>query len=261
MIVSHVILVTDVPVTPPRVKEAWADGLKNKAVNINAKRKIRIPDATAFNAWLATASIESYKDVLNPAFKSRAGLSKEIIEANQASNLRRSWEKYNTRLDHVFETVDGVEAKRFKDLVDQGKTAFAKGIADRTLPFTGIKAEGLGLAAIAALWLTGNKTSEGYLRAGDTLLEGGPYLISPHEKKPGLKAMLTQRLVQVGANILKCEFVPAVMSALNQTTCEMIQGFTDPALDLIPFVAGGDSHVDYILVDGVLKLDIQVSKM
>ncbi len=261
LVESHVILITDVPVTPQRVKEQWAEGLKNNAARINAKRKLRIPDATAFNASLATASIESYKDVLNPAFKSRAGLSKEIIEANQASNIRRSWEKYNDQLDYAFETVDGIEAKRFKEYVDRAKTEFAKGIAARTLPFTGIKAEGLGLAAIAALWLTGNKTVEGYLRAGDSVLEGGTYLISVHEKKPGLKAMLTQRLVQVGANILKCEFVPAVMAALNQTTNEMVQGFVDPGLNLTPFVAGGDSHVDYILVDSVLKLSIKVSKM
>ncbi len=260
-IVSHVILVTDVPETPERVIEQWADGLKDNAERINAKRKLRIPDATAFNDRLATASIESYKDVLNPAFKSRAGLSKELIEAGQASNLRRSWKKYNSQIEHAFETVDGVEAKRFKDAVDRGTEEFAEGIAARTLPFSGIKAEGLGLTAIAALWLTGNKTVEGYLRAGDSVLEGGPYLICPHEKKPGLKAMLNQRLIQVGANIVKFEFVPSLMTALNQTTNEMVQGFVDPALDLIPFVAGGDSHVDYILVDSVLKLDIQISKM
>jgi len=260
-IVSHVILVTDVPVTPQRVIEQWAEGLKNNAARINAKRKARIPDATAFNARLATASIASYKDVLNPAFKSRAGLSKTIIEANQASNLRRSWKKYNSQIEHAFETVDGVEAKRFKDAVDRGAEEFAEGIAARTLPFTGVRAEGLGLSAIAALWLTGNKTVEGYLRAGDSVLEGGPYLIAPHEKKPSLKAMLNQRLIQVGANIVKFEFVPSLMTELNQTTCELVQGFVNPALDLVPFVAGGDSHVDYILVDSVLKLDIKISKM
>jgi hypothetical protein len=35
----------------------------------------------------------------------------------------------------------------------------------------------------------------------------------------------------------------------------------DPALDLIPFVGGGDSRVDYIVVDGNLYLEIKVSKM
>lgn len=38
-------------------------------------------------------------------------------------------------------------------------------------------------------------------------------------------------------------------------------GFVDPVLDLIPFVAAGDSHVDFIVDKGVLYLEIKISKM
>ena len=38
--------------------------------------------------------------------------------------------------------------------------------------------------------------------------------------------------------------------------------FVDPALDMIPFVAGGDSRVDYILGENnQLYLEVKVSKM
>jgi hypothetical protein len=134
-------------------------------------------------------------------------------------------------------------------------------VASRTLPFTGCKIEGIGLTAIAARWLTADVTTEGFLRGGDSVIAGGPYLICPHAKKPGLKTMLNQRLIQAGANIVRSAYNASVIATENQLTAEQVQGFTDPALDLIPFVAAGDSHVDYIVIDGQMYLSIKVSKM
>jgi hypothetical protein len=261
-IVSHVRLIVSTPVgTPERVRELWAANMKNMAEHINTRRKARIPDDFAFIARLAEPSKIGFENVLNPSFKSRAGLTQQMIVNNQGANLKRSFTKWQERLDDAFATVEGVPAKRFKDGVDRGKETFAHGAAERTLLFTGARVEGLGLAPIAARWLTGDPTVEGYLRGGDEVYEGGPYLVTSHEKKPALKAMLTQRLIQVGATIVKSAYDAGLISAMNQTTCEEVQGFVDPVLDLIPFVAAGDSRVDYIVVDGQLYLEIKVSKM
>lgn len=73
--------------------------------------------------------------------------------------------------------------------------------------------------------------------------------------------MLNQRLIQAGVNIVKAAHDPAVIAAENQLTCEEVQGFVDTTLGLAPFTAGGDSHVDYIIIDGQLYLNIKVSVM
>jgi hypothetical protein len=260
-IISHVILVTDVPQAAQAVIERWKQGLKDRADRIIANSRARIPDATAFNDLLATASIKGWKDVINPAFFSRAGLKASEIRDSQQANISRSYEKYRDQLEFLFETVDGIPAKRFKELVDQAAEAYAKGAAARVLPFVGYRPSGLGLTAIASYWLTGDVTTQGFLRGGDTVLEGGPYRICPQAKKPGLKVMLNQRLVQAGAAIVKSGMDAAVIAYQNQLTNEQVQGFTDPALDLIPFTAGGDSKVDFIVIDGRLYLEIKVSKM
>lgn len=263
-IVSEVRLITDYrPEAPDRAKQQWLNSLLANAQSINDKRKARIPDSTAFVSLIAQPSMKGYSSVLNPAFHSKSGLSAAQITANQGANIKTAFEKYQAKLDFLFETVDGVPAKRYKDLINQAADAYSKGVASRTLPFTGCKIEGIGLTAIATRWLTADVTTEGFLRGGDSVLAGGPYLICPPAKKPGLKAMLNQRLIQAGANIVKSAYSTAVMTAENQLTAEQIQGFVDPGLDIIPFVGGSpDSHVDYVVLpDGQLYLSIKVSKM
>jgi hypothetical protein len=261
MIVSHVRLLVDVPETPPEVIERWKEGLKAQAERITINRKKRIGSASAFIARLAGPAIKGWKGVLNPAYVSRRGLKTSEINANFGANLSDAFKKYEGQLDYLFETVDGVPAKRFKELVDRAAEDFRDGMLSRVLPFTGYRASFLGLSGIASLWLTAHPTTEGYLRGGDTVLEGGPYLVCPATKQSGLKVMLNQRLIQAGATIVKSGQDAATIAAQNQLTNEQVQGFVDTTLGLVPFTAGGDSHVDYITIDGRLYLEIKVSKM
>jgi hypothetical protein len=244
-----------------RIAELWAERLVGMAQKINQRRKIRIPDGERFIQRLAGPSAKAWRSLINPAFKSRAGLDATDITANQGASLQEAFRKYEGKLDFLFETVDGVPAKRFIDLVQRAKQDYLEGVAKRTLPLTGTKIEGRGLSSLAALWLTDDPITAGELRAADEIIAGGPYLVCPDSKKPGLKTMLNQRLIQAGAVIVKSGFNAAVILKQNQLTAEQVQGFVDPALDLIPFVAGGDSHVDFIYEAGVFYLEIKVSKM
>ena len=50
--------------------------------------------------------------------------------------------------------------------------------------------------------------------------------------------------------------------AENQKTAAQLQGLVDPLLDLVPFAAGAESHVDFIVKpNGQLYLSIKVSKV
>jgi len=255
MIVSHVKLAVASPENAPQwATDRWADALKGNADHIKESIQMRFPDDEQFQLWLAEPANKDYKDFVNPSYVSRSGVNGDGIVSGHLANLRRSFQKYMSSIEAAF-------PQWFKDRVDAAKGAFSKGLAARTLPFTGTRRGGRGVAPIAAAWLTGAPNAEGMTRPADEILEGGPFLISPRAKMPGLKAMLNQRLVQAGAIIIKSGLNPTVVAAENQKTAEQIQGFTDPGLDLIPFVGAGDSHVDYIIDKGQLYLDIQVSKM
>ena len=262
-IVSHVKLIYQMLPTAGAEEAAdrWAERLVAMAQKINERRKERIPDGERFIQRIAGVAAKAWRSVINPAFKSRAGMDSADITTNQGAKVQESFQKYERQCDHIFETVDGVPAKRYIDLVQQAKEGYKNGMAKHTLPFTGSKMQGRGISSLAALWLTADPITEGELRGADIIVAGGPYKVCPDGKKPGLKVLLAQRLTQAGSIIVKSGFDATVMTKQNQLTCEQVQGFVDPALDLIPFVAGGDSHVDFIYESGVFYLEIKVSKM
>lgn len=262
MIRSHVRLIATIPIdVADRVIETWARTLQAEASDIYAKIVARIPDKKRYIERIAQPSHDGFAPFVNPSFTNKSGQDASEIQAAQASNIKRSYEKYKQKLEHLFETVDGITAKRFKELVEKMKSVFGSGIAARTLPFTGTKIEGRGCATIAGYWLTNDRTVLDMLRAGDVVLQGNPYLITKLVKISAFKAALMQRLTQAGSAIVKANYDAMVIASQNTRTNEIIQGFIDPALGLDPFTTGGLSHVDYIQIDKQLFLDVQVSQV
>jgi len=261
-IVSHVKLIATIPMdTAQRVIDTWARTLQAEAPDVYAKILARIPDKKRFVERLAQASHDGFKSFVNPAFVNKSGQPANEIEAAQVSNLKRSYEKYVDKLAFLFETVDGIIAKRFRELVERMKSKFGTGVAERTLPFTGTKIEGRGCAPIAALWLVNDKRVVDYLRAADKVLEGGPYLVTQANQVPSFKAALTGRLTQGGAAIVKGNFDASVITAQNDRINHLVQSLIDPGLGLTPFSTGGISHVDYIMESKQMFLDVQVDRI
>jgi len=258
-IVSHVKLSVSLPAgAPEQMVEDWATRLKANADRMKAGIDQTIPDDVHFQSGLAEPAHKKFRTFVNPSFTSRAGVSGQGIINSHLQKLGQAYRKYRDGIEAAF--ANGAEL--FKARVDAAKSYFAEGAARNLLLLTGLRRGERGPAPIAALWLTGDPITLRLMRAGDTIIEGGPYLVCPESKKPGLKAMLNQRLIQAGVEIIKSGFDAAVITAQNQLTAEQVQGFVDPGLDLIPFVGGSpDSHIDYIVVDGNLYLEIKVSKM
>jgi hypothetical protein len=239
----------------------WAEQLKAVAEVMNEKRKRRIKNAEAFQKLIAEESHPAWVPFINPGFHSKRGSNSDEIKGSHLANLRRAFRLYNRKLNDAFATVDGVPAKRFKDAVDNAKGDFSKGFAERTLPFTGDRMEGVGPAAIAGLWLVGDRRTDSYLRGGDDVFEGGPYKIVLQDSESAFKAALTGRIIQAGADIIKMERAAATMARQNGLINHLVQSFVDPALGLMPFAMGAPSHVDFIIADDELYLDIQVSQI
>ncbi|MBI4834680.1 MAG: hypothetical protein HY811_07685 [Planctomycetes bacterium] len=259
---SHVRLAVDFRASAPaRVIAQWAEGLKLNAERINEKRQTMIPNEETYQSKLAKPSTDKFAPFVNPSFTSEAGLDSGDIINKQGANVRDSYIDYKEALDWVFATVDGVSAKRYKELVDLAREEFSRGTAKRSLPFTGIKIEELGPAPIASCWLVGDQLVVGKLRNADKVLEGGPFLVTKTKKRAALKAALTQRLIQAGAAIIRANFSPAVITAQNNLTNELVQGFIDPALGLDSFTTGGASRIDYVMDKDDLWLEVQVSQV
>lgn len=262
-IVSKVQLSIPLPAPPvARIAKKWVRALKEEAPAIYQKLISVIPDWTTFQTKLAAVSSKAYQPMLDPNFVSRAGQSKRAINAGQIANLKRSWKKYRKKLDHIFETVDGIQAKRYKEVVDLMEANFATGLGNLVLPFTGTHIEGLGCAPLAGYWLVHDVAVEGMLKPSDEIVQGPPFRICRSVHVSTLKAALENRLVQAGGNIVKANYLPAAFSEENDSTNRVVNGFRDPTLLIDPFTTGGPSHVDYIRGPAErFMLEVQVSVM
>lgn len=260
-IVSHCLLMLAwLQEAPERVTDQWVDGFTVNAERIGKKVQSRIPDKGRFVSRIAKASSRAYKDSVNPDFISRKGLSQKNIIIKQNANLERSFEKWESGVKQAYKTVDGIPAKPFKDKIAVSRQNFSRGVGMRLLPFTGTKIEGLGAAPLAAGWLVKENGIEDKLRAGDSILEGGPFNVTTRKRRMGLKSLINQRVIQAGAAIARSEFDPPVFEEQNDLSNELVNGFLDPALNLVDFSTGGDSHLDYVMVEGQgMFLDVQVS--
>jgi hypothetical protein len=262
MLISKIVMPIDITAQAPEsMSELWGKSISEKAELINQRRLTRIPDEETYLNRLADSAEQKYRNYPNPAFLSRHGLDASDITANHAANIKKGFDKYNEAWLYMFETVDGVPAKRYKDKIARSKTAYGKGVAARTLPFTGFKDEGRGPVSIAGMWLTGDQTVLRELRSGDRVEEGGPILICPALDRSSLKAMLTGRLIQAGAVILKANLADTVIAAHNDRTNHLVQSLVDPILGLMPFATGAPSHVDFTKENRHLFLEIQVSQI
>lgn len=243
-----------------RVGETWARTMKAEAPDMYEKLLKRIPDMEKFQSRVGGPSTSGFVSFVHPDFVSKKGANAQSIKTGQAANLKRAYEKYRAKLKFLFETVDGIPAKRFCERVEMMKEVFKSGLGARTIPFTGTKIEGKGCAAIAAHWLTGDLKVVDHLRAADQMPGGGPFRVCRVRVKGPFKAALQGRLQQAGAEMVKSEFAKEVIKEENDLTNQLVQDLVDPDLNIVPFETGGASHVDYLLDEANQPwLEVQVS--
>lgn len=262
-IVSHVRLaIPNLTEMPEEIVNLWSATQKARAEYTAEKCLEVIKDSDAFQLRLAEPSNKAFAEFVNPDFCSRSGLKADEVIARQASNLKTSYQKYDSGVKHAYSEVEGVPAKRFKERVDLRRAAYSAGAARKLLSFTGRRASGIGAVPIAVAWLVGDQKIVGYLRASDSLSEGAPFCIVELTHRPGFKANLNQRLIQAGANIVDGGNKPEVVKHQNDLTNSLVQGAVNQALNLAEFRTGGDSYVDYIIPEekGQLYLEIKVSQ-
>ncbi|MEW6026064.1 MAG: hypothetical protein AB1599_02045 [Planctomycetota bacterium] len=242
----------------------WRDTLKNKASVINQKRQEAIPDEIRFQNKLAAPAGQEWAKMVDPTYRSKSELDAGEIRTAHIKNLMDAYSKWDLGLAFAFETVDGEEAKRFKEAVDNKSDSWAEAVTGKTLRLTGDKVRGRGAAAIAAYWLTGDKRAEGMLRAGDkiTVEGGGPVNVAKTAFRTFLKAGLLQKLVQSGVVIIRAEGVQSVIDAQNNYINDFLKGIQDASfVEFQPLNLPDKSFCRYELENGIYYLNIQVVKV
>ncbi|MFA5795495.1 MAG: hypothetical protein WC980_10580 [Candidatus Brocadiia bacterium] len=244
---------------PPEIAKRWLDDTSASAEVMNNRRKAKIKNRGDYENLISEISSQKYRSYVDPNFISRTGLNKSEITAKHYKNCSDGYDKYNNKLDYVYETVDGVPAKRYKERVARAAANYGAGVAKKLLSFTGTKARGLGPAAMAPKWLDGDNS----LRAGDAfeIIKGSAVVVPKPGLRSAFRAALEPKLIYSGAAIIRGDFQADVVLRHNDEINMLMNAMANPALNLVPFATGGDSHVDYMVNDaGVFLLHIKVTQ-
>lgn len=217
------------PATEAMVKR-WVDGTINNAVFAHKQLRGKIPDRGAFEKLVADGSIKKWQPLVDSGFLSQSGRNTADIIALQGSNIKDAYNKWDGKVRYLFETVNGIEAGRFKEKVRHCQNLWANQAQKKTLRMTGDKVNGLGASPIAAYWLTGELKASGLLRENtDEVLKGGPVNVVPDIMRSGFRASLVPKLTQSGILIINSDYAPKTIEHQNIVINDFIRGLQEPA--------------------------------
>jgi len=243
------------------VAEKWAKNLGDNAELVENRLKTAIPDEGSFQSKLATPAAEEWTSFVNPAYRSKHGRTRQQLVDTFAKNIGSAFTRWFEKITDVFATVDGVKAKRFKDLVNNARSSVAEQLRTKVLRITGDRVHGIGAGAIACYWLTGEATVAGKLRPGDQLVDGAPSMICQPDMVQAFRAALMNRLVQASMLISNSNYSATIIAEQNTTNNHLVQTFVDPGLGLMPFAPGAGSNVDFVIEDGIYKLRLKATQI
>jgi len=237
----------------------WAAGLTNNATRINDRRIAKIGDEGTFQTKVADPSSAKFAPMIDAGFVSQSGRNQGNINRLQYKNLADSYNHWNDKLNLMFATVDGVEAKRFKDQVDNSKDNWAVAMGQKTLRLTGDKIRGM-LASQAVYWATGDYKAN-QMTNGHELLAGAPYDLTQGALRQQFRSAMMNLIVQAGILILASDFLAAEITAQNTRLCALATMFNDAALD--PYAepdAAPTGYFGFVFTDPELKLHVRIQE-
>jgi hypothetical protein len=199
----------------------WRDNLKNAAGYMFDRLTAKIPDDGTFISELATRASRAYRSLIDSAFVSKSGRTAGDIKDAQAKNLGRKFNQWLANLSKAFATVDGVQAKAFKEKVDGAVDNWAEAIADKTIRLTGDKIRGRSVAPIVSFFLVGDERATSWTKQGDTV-DGVPYNITTDLERNAVKAAIQQKLVQGGMMVINSEYQNSVIVEQNTINAALL---------------------------------------
>jgi len=254
----------DIKITIPSSVEAaadmpvkWAAGLVNNAEIINSRRIAKIGDEGTFQSLVADPSTAGYSPMIDAAFVSKSGRNQANIVRAQYQNLATGFNKWNDKLNLMFETVGGVVAARFKDQVNNSKDNWATRAGNKTLRATGDRVRGLLLPQIVHWMVADPRASQ--MTNAMTIVAGSPYNFTAAGLLTAFKAAFMGKMTHSLMMILNAQLDAAEVTAQNTELAAFCTAVAAAAVK--PFVAGGgatDSLADFEFIDPTLVFHARV---
>ncbi|MBI4712489.1 MAG: hypothetical protein HY762_04195 [Planctomycetes bacterium] len=260
-------IVLDIKVTVPLYVEPagdmpdkWAEGLVNNALRMKDRMLEVLPNDGEYQSRVAEISNQKWKGMIAPGFVSKRGKNQANIIRAQYKGLADAYNKFLEKYGLAFATVDGVEAKRFKDQVNNSKDIWANGVAKSTLRITGDRIRGL-IIPQTVYWMTGDPLANRMNRHLE-LIAGNPYDFTKAGLRQQFRSAATNLLITAGMTILKADMETAEVAAQNGRLVDLANAFRDTVgTPVKPFVVGGgatDSLLEYEFSDPEFKLHARI---
>ena len=238
-------------------KKQWPEAMKLNAVRINQKRKYKIPDQPRYGEKIAGASTKTWGQSVPPNYISKKDLTAKDIIAKHARHIEDGYHKWEKNSQRMYETVDGVEAKLFKERIDASAEHYAQR-ASIPLRLTGDRVRWCGPAVLIPKWIAGDDYVVGLITATDKM-DGTPINIVSGRRRKVFISALEQLLVQSGVMILNQKYAPEAIDEENQRINETVNGFCDKTR-FVEFTPGGPSHCDFVMDNSLLWIEVQVTE-
>lgn len=236
--------------------DKWAEGLTGNAQRIIDRLTEVLPDEGSFQNRLAEPSHRKFAGtipVINPAFESQAGRDADNINRAHYKNLAGAYDHFVAKEALMFETVEGIVAKRFKEQVNGSKDNWATAVAEKTLRATGDKIRGTILGQ-SLFWMTGDLLAN-QMTNHMVIIAGAPYDFTEAGLRQVFRAAGMPKLVQAAIQIINANFLAAEIAAQNTILTALGNAFAAAAI--APFVTPAtatDSAFEFVVIDSALIL-------
>jgi len=283
-LISKVQIYVIIPDAPPlKYLADWLKSIKDSTPDWYKALEKAIPNFKAYLEKIVQPGIDALKKWIPVGYRSKHGRTYQDIINTAETNACEGYKRWQEKLKRLFETVDGEEAKRLHETLEFRAYDACLRAAQISMPFEGYSTEVRGVASFAARWLSGDETVKTLICDLDKDLFGGPVLITEPERAGEFRNEFIQRIKKAGSAIMKssrfvslttsrfAEFIPPsaglttrnydleVIQAENDRTNELVNQFL--ADGFAKFTTDGESHIAFIVKNGLLYLDIQVSQI
>lgn len=273
IILKLTLAVIILPELPPEIMLNWIKAMKKSLPKMEKNLKKRIKNLDDFMENMVNPGLKFLKDGIDPKFVNKRRLNIDLIIQNALKDAPKSYEKYKQKIEELFKTVNGVHAAVFIERIMYGAIRYGEKMRLRVIPFIGYKEVTppdlkrtsvkaihnyhRGVACLAPRFLTGDKKAINELIKTDRLRQFDPINIIQPNMSSKFRQKCFYRLRQAGSEIMMLEGNQYTLDKENDQTNKLVNEFIRP--DIVPFITGGNSHIDYVVESDQLFLDIQVS--
>ncbi|HLD36586.1 MAG TPA: hypothetical protein VJC37_07670 [Planctomycetota bacterium] len=237
--------------------DKWAEGLTSNAMRVHDRMLESLPFDGEYQSKLAQPANQKWNPMIAPGFVSEAGKTQANIQRAHYKGLAGGYNKFVENYEAAFATVDGVEAKRFKERVNNAKNRWAEKVSQGILRITGDKIRGRVVPQVL-YWMTGDKRASKMTKHME-VLAGLPYDFTASGLRQQFRSALSSLLVTAGITILKADMDATEISDQNGRLVDLANRFS--ATGVKPFVVGGgatDSLLEYGFADPEFKLHARI---